>query len=208
MVILAAGRLLDLWERAWILGPVDRALELAEATGADPAALLGSPLGETHRAVLDLRESLLGSDLAALASCPTCTERVEFALNTTRLRALVGEPGTDAGRPPTPTDLLAVVGSPNPGAALVSRRVVGDNLAGAEELMTAADPLAEVLVGLTCPQCGTGFEADVDVGAFVWAEVDVAARRLLHEVHVEATISAAAGPTAAHHRHDRPAPDR
>lgn len=187
---LAPGSLLEVWERAGTLGPVDRALALAGAAGADPLALLDLPLGETHRALLDLRESLLGPDLAATATCPSCAERVEFTLDTGSLRALASGAETalfeyDGARPPTPTDLLAVVDSPDPGAALAQRCFREGSAAdgaAAEAVLTAADPLAEVLVELLCPRCGAGFVADVDLGAFVWAELDAAAQRLLHEV--------------------------
>jgi hypothetical protein len=185
---LTAGSLLELWERAGTLGPVDRALALAGAAGADPVALLDRPLGETHLVLLDLCESLLGPELAATATCPACAERVEFALDTGSLRSLapVPEAGADeayaAARPPTPTDLLATIDAPDPVVALAGRCVNDVDLAVAEAVMTAADPLAEVLVELTCPECGAEFEADVDVGAFVWAEVDAVTRRLLHEV--------------------------
>ena len=37
--------------------------------------------------------------------------------------------------------------------------------------MAEADPLAEVLVDVACPACGTAFVADLDVGGFVWAEL-------------------------------------
>ena len=50
--------------------------------------------------------------------------------------------------------------------------------------MAEADPLAEVLVDLACPACETTFVADLDLGAFVWAELSARARRLLREVDV------------------------
>jgi hypothetical protein len=39
-----------------------------------------------------------------------------------------------------------------------------------------------VLVSLDCPECGAGFDADLDPAAFVWAEVEARARRVLIEV--------------------------
>ena len=48
--------------------------------------------------------------------------------------------------------------------------------------MADADPLAEVLVDVTCPACEAVFVADLDVGAFVWAELRADAQRLLREV--------------------------
>jgi hypothetical protein len=50
--------------------------------------------------------------------------------------------------------------------------------------MADADPLAEVLVSLTCPECGTAFDADVDIASFVWSEVEARALRVLHDVGV------------------------
>lgn len=58
------------------------------------------------------------------------------------------------------------------------------------EALEAVDPLAEISADLTCPRCGTAFVSDVDVPAFVWAEVDVRARRLLADV---ATLARAYG---------------
>jgi hypothetical protein len=45
-----------------------------------------------------------------------------------------------------------------------------------------ADPLAEVLVDVSCPACGASFVTDLDLGAFVSAELRAEAQRLLHEV--------------------------
>jgi hypothetical protein len=57
-----------------------------------------------------------------------------------------------------------------------------DLLARAESAMAEADPLAEVMVGLSCPECGSAFESDLDLGSFVWEEVGARARRLLQEI--------------------------
>ena len=50
--------------------------------------------------------------------------------------------------------------------------------------MAESDPLAEVLVAVSCPACETVFAADLDLGAFVWAELRAHAQRLLREVDV------------------------
>lgn len=99
-------------------------------------------------------------------------------------------------RPPTPADVLAAAAEPEPEAALWRRclRVTGPDgpldpltldettRAAVEAAMAEADPLAMLLVAVSCPSCGVDFEADVDPGAFVWAEVEAAAVRLLHDV--------------------------
>jgi hypothetical protein len=61
------------------------------------------------------------------------------------------------------------------------RRAVSDALA-------AADPLAEVLVDLACPDCDASVAASLDVAAFAWDAVDARAHRLLHDVDVLARV--------------------
>jgi hypothetical protein len=205
-MVMRAGELLDLWEQGTALGPVERALALAGAAGAEVAVLRGRPYGRTNAGVLALREAMIGPDLAATASCPVCGTRVEFAVGTAGLRAQAATldgGAVDAGeyvvdwRPPTPDDLLEAAGAAEPGWALRRRCLVVASAAGdpvdpatapadlldrAEAAMAEADPLAEVLVGLTCPECGVTFESDLDLGSFVWAEVEARARRVLQEV--------------------------
>jgi hypothetical protein len=53
--------------------------------------------------------------------------------------------------------------------------------------MARADPNADIAFALACEACGNSWSAPLDVQAFVWAEVDAWARRLLVEVHSLAT---------------------
>lgn len=223
MAAPAATDLVALWDRACGLGPVDRALVLAQAVGGDPEQLLDQPVGVTHGLLLELRERLAGPRMEATAGCPRCDQVVELVLDAHELRALgasepvpepvpeplpqpattVGTPGSSPyvvrGHPPTPGDLIAVAGAADAVTALRGRclsvtseageplgiDVLGEEqLAASEQRLAAADPLSEILLGTTCPSCGTGFEAEVDVAAFVWAEVEAAAHRLLQEVDV------------------------
>lgn len=116
-----------------------------------------------------------------------------------------------AFRLPTSADLLALaaegVGAGEAPAALLRRLV----LAGAEtaapsggpggrtadgappEPETAAamasaiadaDPLAEVTLELVCEECGERTEQLFDAPAYLWAEVEAAARRVLAEIHL------------------------
>lgn len=215
---MRAAELLDLWEQGTALGPVERALALAEAAGAEPAELRGRPYGRTNAGVLALRQAIAGPDLAATAGCPDCGTRVEFAVGAPGLltHASPRDGGAvEAGeyvvvwRSPTPEDLLEAAGAADPAWALRHRCLVvatmtgdpvdpatvpGDLLDRVEAAMAEADPLAEVLVGLTCPECGRTFESDLDPGSFVWAEVDARARRVLQEVD---TLARAYGWTEA-----------
>lgn len=49
--------------------------------------------------------------------------------------------------------------------------------------MEARDPQAETLLDFECPACELRWQALFDVLAFLWAEIQVQARRLLNEVH-------------------------
>jgi hypothetical protein len=112
-------------------------------------------------------------------------------------------------RPPTPADLRAAASAADPVADLTRRclrmapagedpdrshggdpalgdldqiTLDGDVLAAIEQAMAEADPLAEVVAAVTCPYCTTGFPAEVDLGEFVWSELEALARRLLVDV--------------------------
>jgi hypothetical protein len=181
--------LLDLWEHAEGLPRIERDLALAQAAGLPRSDLLQRPIGATNRGVLDLRQRLLGDEMSATAVCPACSERVEFALDIaafdTADQQADGELPGSPWRAPTPADLLAVADELDPVAALRARCLVGEAEPGeqdVEAVLTAADPLAETLIDLACPACGTTFAVDFDVGAFVWLEVQAAARRALLQI--------------------------
>ncbi len=55
------------------------------------------------------------------------------------------------------------------------------------ERMAAADPLAETRLSLHCPKCESDWEETLDIAAFLWAEIEARARRLLREIHTLAT---------------------
>ncbi len=46
-----------------------------------------------------------------------------------------------------------------------------------------ADPCMDLALDLVCPACEHTWSAPFDIGAFLWEELDVRARRLLDEVH-------------------------
>ena len=210
---LSAAATLDLWEAARELRPVERALALAaagEPVGAEELARL--PLGRRDARILELHEALAGRELDATAACPACGEQAEFAVDADELLARDADSQRTAPveadgfvvhwRPPDSRDVAAAAQRGDAAAAertLLARCVTSatgpDGVVDATALpgnvrgevsraMGDADPLAEVLVDVVCPACDTEFVADLDVGAFVWAEVHGRAQRLLHEVDV------------------------
>ena len=53
--------------------------------------------------------------------------------------------------------------------------------------MSLADPMAEILVNLPCPACGFDNNPHLDIGSFLWTEMEAHAKRLLLEVHLLAS---------------------
>lgn len=51
------------------------------------------------------------------------------------------------------------------------------------QAMEQADPLARLDIDLSCPTCGHQWAALFDIASYLWAEVDVWARRTLHTIH-------------------------
>ncbi|MER6187912.1 hypothetical protein [Streptomyces sp. NPDC001652] len=180
----------------------------------DVGALAALPLGVRDALLLRLRCATFGRVLEARACCPRCGENVEFTVDGHALSELADRPLPTpapldvAGcrvtwRPVDSADLAAAGRAGDPGAAvlvLLSRCVTGAHDSAAQpqdlvnlpaqvraavaEAMAQGDPLAEILIDLSCPGCGTAFVSDLDIGAFVRAELRGRALRLLHEVDV------------------------
>jgi hypothetical protein len=53
--------------------------------------------------------------------------------------------------------------------------------------IAAADPLAEIVLELECPDCGAAWSAPFDIVRFLWSEVEAWVMRILDEVHVLAS---------------------
>jgi hypothetical protein len=192
---LSAAATLDLWQGVEGRDPVGRLLALAAAAGREPEEVARLPLGRRDAILLEL---YAGEALDAMAECPVCGERAEFSVGTRELLAR-GEAAADPGpvgsvvwRPPDSRDVAAAAATGDPASA---ERVLLERCAGSADLppemreavaraMAEADPLAEVLVDVSCPACGEGFVADLDVGAFVWAELRGRAQRLIQDVDV------------------------
>lgn len=209
---LSAAATLDLWETTQALGPVERSLALAAAADppARIEELEALPLGLRDAWLLRLRIALAGRTLEATAACPACETHAEFEVDAAELLAREAEAGQPApveadgfvvvARLPDSRDVAAAAAAGDAAAAelvlfercVVSARGPGGGVdtaalpVGVRDAVARAigdaDPLAEVLVDLDCPACGTAYVADFDLGGFVWAELGAQARRLLHEV--------------------------
>lgn len=201
-----AGAELDVLGRALVLA--------RHAADGDPYWADTAPIGHVMARLLEFRSAAVEEPFEAMARCPRCTTQVEIPVDTSALLALeakiVDEPQTLeldgwslVWRPLTVVDLQQAAGFDSVQAAeleLVRRCVLsavdgtGTSLTG-DSLPTsvrtalaveieAADPLSELLLDVTCPDCHEEFPAELDLASFVWTEVDRIARFALLEVDV------------------------
>jgi hypothetical protein len=211
----SAANLLGAWERGLRELPACRPLALLTTAypQTDPSELAELSLGRRDGELLALRESLFGREVAALAVCPGCGERLDLTFSTETLRdTTVGEPeatrlslqagGYDISFRPLNTLDLAAVRGDDPAAdrrrlfaccllqaSLADRPCTADELpevvvGAVADRLAEADPRADLRLGLACPECEHRWEAALDLASFIWDEVDAWAPRLLREVHL------------------------
>jgi hypothetical protein len=168
------------------------------------------PIGQRDALLLRLYAATFSDRLEGLTHCPECGTAVELTASCATLlaeqaRAEPPAPVTAQGytvrwRLPHSGDLAAIAGAADAddGAGLLLTRCVLEARNGvgpvtAADLpapvrvkvasaMASADPLAEVLFTLDCPQCTAKWESQLEVGVFVWARLRDRADRLLREV--------------------------
>lgn len=212
MRALLAPDIVKLWEIGRDQQPIDRALSLLSAAGAESSGeeLAALSIGRRDSHLLELRRRTFGGTLNALSECPKCAERLEIRFAVAAISASDG-PGPEIQemkshgttvrfRLPTSLDLAEVIPAGNidqAREALFSRCVIEARKDGAmvaptalppevsEEIsrrMAASDPAAEVLLKLQCPLCTHSWQAFFDIASFFWIEISAHARRLLREV--------------------------
>lgn len=178
-------------------------------------ALLSLTPGARDAELVGLREELFGAQLSGVTACPACDEQVELTFDTNDVRTGAADDvaldvhtsGYDvAFRLPTVADLAAIERMRDVQAAqeeLLARCVVRathlDREVDARTLpediveaigarMSAADPQGDVGLDVVCPSCAHIWRDPFDIATFLWSELATAARHLLAEVHVLASL--------------------
>jgi hypothetical protein len=72
------------------------------------------------------------------------------------------------------------------------RRVDADRIPAAVQHLIAeaaaqAQPAADIRLAMACPECARQFSAELDIGGYLWRELDVWARAVLSDIHVLAS---------------------
>jgi hypothetical protein len=206
------AELLTVWERGQSQGPLARALELLGSFIDAPSEVLArASIGQRDAWLFALREVAFGPQLAGLATCPNCSQRLEIAVDVCAIRALDTQKNQEvrhvavgpydvAFRLPNSLDLAQVARVADAGEA--QRRLRACCLLGArrggeeidvgelpgnvaetvEREMQVGDPMADIQLEIECP-CGNRWAALLDVASFLWRELDALSRRVIQEVH-------------------------
>ncbi|MGA8572456.1 MAG: hypothetical protein ACLP7A_05330 [Desulfobaccales bacterium] len=207
MRALSSSDFLHLWERGSRLHPLDQALlALGAALPEVPSQVLADwPLGRRNAALAELLRICFGAALRSWVACPQCRERLEFELDAQLLAsgdAADQQPVMVKGREfrlPSSRDLAAIAHESDPRRASLRLLQIcsADTVDAADwpeaeldevgEQLAQADPLAETRLTLRCTTCGHAWEEPLDLGSYVWMEIEARARRLLWEIHALAS---------------------
>jgi len=211
MRTLSSSDFLDLWEQGFRLHPLDQGLLVLGAALPETSyeALSDWPLGRRNQALAKLRCSCFGPNLQGWICCTRCGEKLEFetdgraiAEGAADAEESLSEPIVVKGRSfrlPTSRDLAQAAQESDARSAAIrlmeSCRVeAGESPVWSEEdleevgqRMAVADPMAEILLKLCCPTCDNQWNAALDIAAFLWAEIEARAKRLIFEVHALAS---------------------
>jgi len=207
MATLSSDTLLSVWEQSARRHPIDRALLLfaIAAPGLPADTLADIPLGVRNAALMELRRNSFGARLDAWADCTACGERLTFAIDPSQLPPLPDDNHTTleiAGHRfhlPTSRNMAQLANTTDPDTA--AQQLLAECALSLEELpedeatlnklldtvgaaMDAADPWAELTLGIRCPACKHEERAAFDIAAYLWEEIDSHARQLLDSIHL------------------------
>jgi hypothetical protein len=203
---IPASTLLDLWETGATYAPAARpAALLAISTGEsiDVTALL--PLGQRDAGLLKCYENFAGNRLAALTNCSQCESSVELDFETNDVsyavaqdvEVCVKEEGWElTWRLPNTVDFCHAAAA---GTVDAAREILLDRcltsfpdeqknsppehlVAKLMHRAATADPQSEARLDITCPDCGSAWQAPFEIGAFLWSSIQTEALRLISEV--------------------------
>jgi len=210
---LSAPLLLELWERGAAWHPLDQALLVVQTADADGPAEDPSEwtIGRRDRRLLEIRRDTFGDRIDGCAECPACRSSLEFELSCAGLMALQGSARSVEQtiehegvpwvmRAPNSRDLAVAALGPDLDSArtaLLARCAqplhrdgpdatewTESRRAALGEALAVLDPLAEILIDLTCQVCGHAWQCLFDIATFLWSEIRARCRRLLQDIDV------------------------
>ncbi len=211
MRTLTDSELLSAWETGSTARSVERALLLISLAYPDISGPEQLPIGERDALLLSLLQRTFGSAIACTTACTCCTEKLEVEFTVPELLRIREQRATDVVRMshegvslslrvPTSLDLMKLAeqnSSTSTGKELfglcmieatlnqvpISPETVPDSVVQvAGDLLSEADPLADVQIRLTCPSCENSWDMPFDITTYFWKEIDTWAWHTLRTV--------------------------
>jgi hypothetical protein len=208
---LLPATMLQIWERGGAWHPIDQALLVLQTTDPVKQVdeLATWTVGQRDRRLIEIRQATFGDHIAGYAECPSCRSGVEFELSCRRLIEQDGETESVSQRilhdgrqwelrAPNSRDLSRAASASDPARARLSlwtscvrsideTGTSDDNPTDSYDSvllnkLAALDPLAEILIGLTCSSCGHIWQSLFDIVTFLWREIRTSSRRLLQDI--------------------------
>lgn len=178
-----------------------------------PSQLSALSVGERNAHLFALRESLSGGVINGFVRCPVCREALEFSETVSAILENYQPPASREGRIEAAgctiryrlldsRDLAAaserhgveqargelirrsVIDSHHGETALPAAEIPADAVGALADAVAHADPLSETRIALACAECGHVWKAGLDIVTILWAEIEVRAKRLLHDVQL------------------------
>jgi hypothetical protein len=208
---MTPAEMLSFWETGSRQSPLDRGVLALQAAGVPASQAADLPLGERNRILARLYCEHFGGVLEGFTQCTECGEKLEFNFD---VRQVADAPPLEVSdlvvvgrwrfRLPTSRALaMALNGGEEASAGhrllvqCLDEPAVADpdwseavsswseeEMAVIEEKLAEADSLAEIQIAFKCPDCGADFEDALDLGSFLWSEIETASRQLLDDIHL------------------------
>jgi hypothetical protein len=210
---LSTSEMLDLWEMGLARSPNEWALLLLARSCPDLQieSLASLCIGRRDALLLSLRDQIFGPNMACIAVCQSCGERLELDFSSRDIMMpevsdLSGPFSLSVGgfevdfRLPDSLDLLALAGLREVASArqiLIERCLLNASKEGQKipvyqlppevgnaisEQMSQLDPQADLRLEMNCLSCKQSWLEIFDIVSFLWKETSAWAQRMLMDV--------------------------
>jgi hypothetical protein len=213
MSVPSAAELLRVWESGLNQTLLERSLHLLRISHSDTEieTIADLSIGDRDVRLLQLREWLFGANLPNKASCPKCSEMVEWESNANDLRLQAPRPETleytlekdsftIVFRLPNSHDMYKVMNDidyQNDHSKILADCIINIKkdekevpfetipatiITALTKRMEEEDPQADIQMLLNCPACNNQWSVSFDIISYLWLEIDHWAKRILGEV--------------------------
>ncbi len=211
---LTSSELFGVWEQTLDQPLIARTIKLLELASGEHADIASLPIGERDARMFRLREWLFGNRMFQTATCPACSEKIEWETLSGDIQI---HPGTASPRIielsrnsyevkfrlVNSADIVNLIKNKIPpeqsanyllqhcilevkkSGGLISKENLPAEIAETiEEEMSVRDPQADVQLNLGCPACHHQWQTGFNIMSFFWAEINHWAQKIMQEIFV------------------------